>query len=85
MQIALHADQHQEKGAGVNWLEAKAGEQAVEERKEGPVCISLHYLEGQDDQKDNVEHGQVQQDDVSGGWILMYFLQKCIEDQEVGL
>lgn len=85
-EIALHTHPHEEEAAEVDAAVKQEVDQWAKEVRETPGVVlgNLHHLEGQEEQKEEVGHGQVEQEDVYGDWLLPHFPQEGVTGQEVG-
>ena len=85
-EIALHAHPHEEEGAEVDATVKQEVHQRAKEIREVPDVIlsSFHHLERQEEKKEKVGQGQVEQEDVYGDRLLAHFPQEGVAGQEVG-
>lgn len=85
-QVAFYADRSEEEGAVVDGHVEDEARQRAERVGHVPEHVVHHFLhlEGQEEEKEEVRDGQVEEQDVNGCGFLPHFRAESVEGEDIG-
>lgn len=84
--VAFYTDCGEEESAVVNGHVEDEARQTAEDERHVPMHVLHHFmhLEGQEEEKEEVRDGEVEEQDVARGGFVPHFLAESIESKDVG-